>query len=118
MIEEKNESQKAIKVGGGTIMVDKKNDELQDILEENLKLTKEIYKISKKMNSYIIWGRVFGILKILIFVVPFILAIIYLPPLLEGLFGQYQGLFKDVGIDFNGIDINSISPEMIDQLKK
>jgi len=67
-------------------------DEIKKLLEKNLELTEEIYKMVKGIKKYIFWQKVFSFLKILIIVVPIIIGIIYLPPLLKGVFQQYQSL--------------------------
>jgi len=84
------------------------NDELKSLLEENLKMTKEIYEVAKKVKHFMFWQRVYGLLRILIIVVPIILAIIYLPPILSGVFKQYSEL-----MDLNGVK-NQLN---IDQIK-
>ena len=58
-------------------------DEIKKLLEKNLELTEEIYKMVKGIKKYIFWQKVFSFLKILIIVVPIIIGIIYLPPLLK-----------------------------------
>ena len=67
------------------------------LLEENLKYNKEIYEICKKTNRYIFWIRIWSIVRILLIVVPVILAIIYLPPLIKSYIAPYQELLKSTG---------------------
>jgi len=67
-------------------------DEIKKLLEKNLELTEEIHRMVKSIKSHIFWQNVFSFLKILIIVVPIIIGIIYLPPLLKGVFQQYQSL--------------------------
>lgn len=74
---------------------------LKKLIEENLELTKEIHKMTKKVNRYMLWAQIFGFLKLLIIVIPIILAIMYLPPLLQGIFEQYKSI---LGIS-NGGDL-------------
>jgi len=68
--------------------------EIKDLLEKNLKYAKAIYWSTEKIRRYIFWQRIFGLIKILIIVVPLIFAAIYLPPLLQGLFAPYAELLK------------------------
>ena len=68
------------------------DEEIKKLLEKNLKLTGEIYKMAKSIKSFILWQRIFSALKILIIVVPIIIGIIYLPPLLKDLINQYQSI--------------------------
>lgn len=61
-------------------------------MEENLALTKEIYAMTKKIKGYIVFQKVMSLVYIMLIVVPIILSIIYLPPLLNGLFNQYKDI--------------------------
>lgn len=103
---------------------------LKKLIEENLELTKEIHKMTKKINNYMLWSQIFGFLKVLIIVVPTVLAIIYLPPLLKDVFSQYQSLlgggssgsliqsFLGGGaVDSGNIDPNKLPPELQKYLK-
>lgn len=92
------------------------NEELKNLMEENLKLTKEIHAIAKKLNRHIIWQQVFGFVKILIIAVPIVLGIIYLPPLLEKVYQQYSEVM-DLGDVKNQINIDELK-NLIPQLKK
>ena len=86
------------------------DEETKKLIEENLKLSKEILLISKKLKSYMRMQQVVSGLKILLIIVPLILSIIYLPPLLKPIISQYQKLLglneKVEGIN-NSVDINS-----------
>lgn len=98
--------------------------QVEKLMEENLRLTEEIYKMTKKINKFVLWSRVFGILKILIIAVPVIIGIIYLPPILKDVFNQYKNLIgigqgPNGGVvenadEFNlgGIDFDQLSPEL------
>lgn len=106
------------------------DEEIKKILEKNLRLSEEIYQQTKYIKNYVFWAQIFGVLKILIIVVPIILAIIYLPPILQDLFSQYkgilgvptgetgsllQGLFGGAG----GLDLNSLdSGQLPAEIKK
>ncbi len=86
-------------------------EQLKKLLEENINLTKELEERVSKIHGYIKFLRVWGIIKILIILIPIILGIIYLPPILNDLISQYQGIFEGLG-ELNqlnaNIDINSI----------
>lgn len=69
-----------------------KQSELRDLLEENLKYTKEIWKISQKTRRYLVWVQVMDWIKVMLIVIPIILGIIYLPPLIE----QWQAQIKEI----------------------
>lgn len=93
------------------------DEEIKDLLKKNLELTEEINKKIERINRFVAWQKIFGLLKILIFVVPIVLGIIYLPPLLKDVIGQYQELLG-VGNQVNAIDLNNISPDMIKSFLK
>jgi hypothetical protein len=99
-------------------------EEIKKLLEQNLQYSQEIYKQTKYIKSYVFWAQIFGVLKILIIVVPIVIGIIYLPTLLSGLLNQYkdvlgiqgassgalQGLLNGAAgnINLNGLDANQI----------
>lgn len=85
---------------------DNNNDEIKKIVEENLKLTQEIHKMTKYIKSYIIWSQVFGVLKLIIIIIPIVLGLMYLPPLLKGVMEQYQ---QTVG-PLKGVKVDNIPP--------
>jgi len=68
--------------------------ELQKLLEENLKISKELYEMTKKIKQWVAWQKVWGVLKILIILVPLTLGIIYGPTLLRGVIMPYQELLN------------------------
>lgn len=76
-------------------------NEIKKLLEKNLELNQDIFKMVKSIKSYILWARIFGVLKILIIVIPIILGLIYLPPLLKNVFNNYQGL---LGLDKSALE--------------
>jgi len=80
-------------------------EEIKKLLKENLKLNQEIYKMVKNIKSYIFWQRIFGVIKILIIIIPLIIGIIYLPPLLKQVTGQYQSL---LGLGQNDLNLENL----------
>jgi len=62
------------------------------LLEQNLEYNKAIYEISKKTKRYMLMAQIMGVIKILLIVVPIVLAIIYLPPLIKVYLQPYQEL--------------------------
>jgi hypothetical protein len=61
-------------------------------MRENLALTKEIIEHTRKTRRYILYGHIFNIIKIVLIVGPIIVAILYLPPLIQSLLGTYTEL--------------------------
>jgi len=114
--------------------------DIKSLLEKNLELTQEIHGMMRSVKRYMLWQRIIGIIYFLLIVVPIIISIIYLPPLLKNLFGQYQQIlngesgtilegflnggqgsfdFKSL-LNDNGaqnIDVNSLPPEVQKMIK-
>lgn len=65
---------------------------LEELLAENLMLTREIYERTKKTQRYILFGQIFTIVKMILIVGPIILAILYLPQLVREAVGAYSDL--------------------------
>lgn len=61
-------------------------------MRENLKLSREIIEHTRKTRQYILFGQVLSIVKVVLIAGPIIIAIIYLPPLLQQWFGAYTDL--------------------------
>ncbi|MCU0679056.1 MAG: hypothetical protein MUC28_01245 [Planctomycetes bacterium] len=95
--------------------------DLKKLMEENLAVTKEILKLTKKVRSFLLWQQIFGVVKIVIILIPIILGILYLPPLLKDLFGTYQELLDlKPDLDVKGLDsldLKNLPPEIQKYLK-
>lgn len=110
------------------------DEEIKKLLEQNLKLTEEIYVMTKKIKGYIAFQKVMSLVYLMLIVVPIILSIIYLPPLLKSMFDQYkdilgiqpgsdssiQNLLNGVSgnLDLNNVDINKLPPQVRSLLNK
>lgn len=71
--------------------------DLKELLEENLKYAKAIYWSVEKVRRHILWQRIFSLIYILVlFVIPLILAIIYLPPFMRSYLSPYMELLQSV----------------------
>lgn len=69
-----------------------KNKTLEQLIEENLVLSREIYKISEKTKHYMLIGQIMGGIKLILIVAPIILGFIFLQPYVKQLMGVYNGL--------------------------
>lgn len=101
-------------------------EQIKKLLEQNLEYSKEIYKMTKKIKNYVTFQKIMSVVYILLIIVPIILSIIFLPPLLKGMYNQYkevlglpaggsiQDLFKSSSgsLDLNNLDINKLPPQM------
>jgi hypothetical protein len=59
-------------------------------MKDLIEISKNNQKDIKYIKKFIIWSQVWGVLKILIIVVPIIIGFIYLPSFLENWFDSYQ----------------------------
>ena len=72
-------------------------DKTQELLEKNLKWSQLIFEQNKKIQRSLTWMLIGSYLKLLIVVIPLIIAAIYLPPLLGNVFSQYQAILGTPG---------------------
>lgn len=75
-------------------------EQVKVLLEQNLEYSKEIYKLTKKTQRYIVMGRIMSIIYVILIVAPLILGIVFLPSFLKtslgsiapGVFGTSDGM--------------------------
>jgi len=94
--------------------MDKKNLTTEELLWK-------IYENTEKTRKYLMWNRIFSIIKILIIVIPLTIAIIYLPSYIEKIMAPYQGLlnFNSQGQQIlDNIDLNSLNMNQLQELLK
>lgn len=97
-----------------------KQEKLEELIQKNLEMTEDIYKMTKSIKGYVNFQKVMSVIYFLIIVLPIIAGLIFLPPLLEGLIGQYQSVLGGESSGFgsgilktgNPSDIRNISPEI------
>lgn len=97
------------------------SEEIKKLLKKNLELTEEIHGMVKSVKRYIIWQRVFGVLKILIILIPITLGIIYLPPIVKKAYEQYKEVlgFTNNPMDISVENLKSIlTPDVLGELKE
>ena len=70
------------------------NDEKIEIMRRNLEISEEILKKTDYIKGYVKWQKVWGIINILIIVIPIMLGVIYLPPLIKDYLNQITSLYK------------------------
>jgi len=68
-------------------------EELSKLIEENIKLNKEMHVMVKKTATYVKWLRVMDFVKLLLILIPLIAAWIYLPQLLESFSSSYMDIY-------------------------
>ena len=78
------------------------NDKLKALVEKNIEISQEILGLAKYFKKYIFWRKVFTYLRIILILVPLIIAFVYLPPFLRDLLKSFQALISpgDSLLDF------------------
>ena len=85
-------------------------DDLKTLIKEQNKLLVEIYQQTEKTRKYILTGRIISLVYVILIIAPIILAIIYLPPLLEQAFEPYKTLLNPAdNIDLRNIDAGTVN---------
>lgn len=70
------------------------NEELKSLLEDNLRLTQEVHDMTHKIKGYITFQKFMAFFYLFIIIAPIIISILYLPPLLKNVIGQYEELLS------------------------
>jgi len=73
-----------------------KMEKMEKIIERNFKLNRKMAEMMKDIKSYVVMQKIWGMVKILIIVVPILLAYLYLPPLMKDFVNKWQNL---IGLD-------------------
>src|SRR3989338_3837517 len=101
---------------------DKKSPE--ELMRSAIKWSELIFEQNKKIKRRLGWIIFGGYVRLALILVPLILALIYLPPLVQDLLNQYESIFSGAGQggsplggSFNDI-LSDISPEQIQQALK
>jgi hypothetical protein len=72
--------------------IEQRLDGIENTLREHDALLRVVYEHTKKIQRFILWGRVMSLIYLILIVAPLILAAVYLPPLLQQYVGSYQEL--------------------------
>jgi hypothetical protein len=70
---------------------------LEDMVAENLELTKKIFKLSTKIHRHIIWQQIFDVIKIAIIVGSLVWSAYLLYPMINSLLQSYQSIAGSSG---------------------
>lgn len=95
LVEENLRYTKTIKQSTASSQDLKAQKDLQKLLQENLKISHELFEMTKKIKRWVTFQRVWGVVKILIILVPLILASIYLPPLVQKSVEPIRTLYQE-----------------------
>jgi hypothetical protein len=113
--------------GGNKISVTetvKPEPSLKELMEKNLKWSQIIYEQNRKINNKLLWSAAANWLRLLVIVVPIILAFIFLPPLLKNVWSQYGDLLGKAPVSNskqnsleNLLKLFNLDPAQQEQLK-
>lgn len=78
------------KLNENNLSIAEMREEMKELMNKNISLSEDVLALTKKINNFIVWQKVFGVVKIVIFIIPIILGFIYLPPLLKNVFASYE----------------------------
>ncbi len=73
--------------------VDPAIQELRDLLVQSIERSQEVYKQNANIQKNIKWMSIMSALRLIIFLIPIIAGIIFLPALLSNVREQYNFLF-------------------------
>lgn len=90
--------------------------ELAELLKENLKLSKAILHSVEKTRRHIFIGQIANWLRLLLLLVPIVLAALYLPPLIKKLQEGPAALFGN--FSQSGKELPTLTPALIDELRR
>jgi len=65
------------------------NDEIKKLVQQTIRQNDEILELVKKIRRFTVWQEILGIVKVVIIVVPIILAIFYALPYLKQAMSMY-----------------------------
>ncbi len=91
-------------------------EEVRRQLKENQEKLDEMYHLLRKINRHLVWQQVMGWVKVLLIVVPLLLAYWYLAPYLTSAFSVYKNLLGGGSATSQAIDLNKIDPQLLQQL--
>lgn len=94
---------------------EKPTDDIKTLLEKNLKMSEIIFEQNKKIKNRLTMMIVGNYVKLLLVIIPLIIAFIYLPPLLAPVLSQYNELLGGGAgetVDFSSI-LKTLSPQEI-----
>ena len=73
-----------------------KDKDLKELIEKNIKWSQVIYEQNRKIKHRLTMMVVGNYLRLLLIIAPIVLGFIFLPPLLEDIFGQYGNILGGV----------------------
>jgi len=74
--------------------LDNLTEEQTELLRKNLVVSEDILKKTEYIKKYIRWQKIWGIINILIILIPIIIGFVYLPPFFKNYLNQIVSLSK------------------------
>ncbi len=71
--------------------------QIKSLLKRNLEYSRQAIEIAERNKRYILWIKIINLLKLIVILIPIILALIYLPPVVKEFVGKYKDLFGPGG---------------------
>lgn len=97
-MDQKNKTKKSTNKNTNTQITKKDILEIKELLKKNLHYLKSLSKFTEKVNKFIVITQVKTVLKILIIILPLILAYFYFIPLFEDIAEKYKNLYNTLGL--------------------
>lgn len=94
---------------------------IEELLEKNLAMTEEIYKMTRSIKRYVTFQKIMSVIYLLLIILPIIAGAIFLPPIIKDLIEQYRSIMggempENFGTSLlkfgNPSDIRNLSPEL------
>ncbi|NQT49391.1 hypothetical protein HQ571_01715 [Candidatus Kuenenbacteria bacterium] len=93
-------------------------EDLKKLIYKNQQQLASIEEKIDKIRRYILWQRIFSILKLVIILVPLIIALVYAVPYMKEGLKAYQEALGAVNSLTGGIESSGVSESMIQQFLK
>lgn len=90
-------------------------EEIKQLLQKNLEYSKLNHEMLLKVKRYILLQQIFSIIKLLIIIIPLVLAIVYAMPYLRDAMGTYNEILKQFNQATGG---SGVSQEILQQILK
>jgi len=103
------------------------DSDLKKLLEKNLEISEKIYKNTKYLKRHVFYSQIFSFIKIFIIIAPLVWGYFYLQPILAQMIAQYQSIMNlgnsasqlnPANFDLSSINLDAISPDILNMLKK
>lgn len=84
---------------------------MRQLIQKNFEYTKAVHEDVKKIRKYILWQQIFGIIKVILVVVPMVIAIIFAAPFLK----QALETYKEIMTSLKGVTGGGIQDDLMQQ---